>query len=419
MPTTYDGYEFLLPAAAGVVALICLAFAWRAGRRRRLVECLPTCKTSGVFIGLVELKGTAETARPLVSYLAEVPCVQYAWTIAEEWSRTVTETYTDSQGHTQTRTRHESGWTNVGGGVYTGRDMIDVSRFVSAIGFLAVPPVIQIGMLATARRSDELVTAVRFPTRKPGAGYAFTEMTQRHGDFAICAVAAVVSGNSTSLGVGGVADKPTVREWSGLADGQIDDALNDFAWDLGGTDDLHAPADYRRELVRRLGAHVTVESEVGVGTRALVELNRVEQPPRAPIPSPFRPAISSQRLLLIDDEPTVVPSLRRLLEQRYRVEVAPGVDEGLCRLEAGGFDIVLCDVMMPAGGGERLYSTLLTTHPSLARRVIFLTGGAVTEGTRLFLKEQPQPVLDKPLVLEELARAVEALAEDELSANLH
>ena len=48
-----------------------------------------------------------------MSYLAEVPCVQYAWTIAEEWSRTVTETYTDSQGHTQTRTRHESGWTNV------------------------------------------------------------------------------------------------------------------------------------------------------------------------------------------------------------------------------------------------------------------------------------------------------------------
>ena len=111
----------------------------------------------------------------------------------------------------------------------------------------------QTGMLTTARLPDELITAVRFPTRKPGAGYAFAEMAQRHGDFAICAVAAMVSGNTIRLGVGGVAEKPTVREWSGLDDSGIDEALNDFAWDLGGTDDHHATAVYRRGLVRHLG----------------------------------------------------------------------------------------------------------------------------------------------------------------------
>jgi len=111
----------------------------------------------------------------------------------------------------------------------------------------------QTGMLTTARLPDELITAVHFPTRKRGAGYAFAEMAQRHGDFAICAVAAMVSGNLTRLGVGGVAEKPTVREWSGLIDGEIDDVLNDFAWDLGGTDDHHATAVYRRGLVRHLG----------------------------------------------------------------------------------------------------------------------------------------------------------------------
>ena len=104
------------------------------------------------------------------------------------------------------------------------------------------------------------MVAVRFPIRKPGAGYAFAEMAQRHGDFAICAVAAIVSGKTMRLGVGGVADKPTVHEWSALADGEIDDALNDFAWDLGGTDDIHASAAYRRELVRRLGRRVIEEA---------------------------------------------------------------------------------------------------------------------------------------------------------------
>lgn len=105
-----------LPLFGGVLALICLGASFRAGKRRWLVENLPTCKTTGVFIGLVELKGTAESSKPLRSYLAECDCVYYSWNIEEHWSRTVTETYTDSKGNTQTRIRHESGWTTVDSG---------------------------------------------------------------------------------------------------------------------------------------------------------------------------------------------------------------------------------------------------------------------------------------------------------------
>ena len=67
-----------LPLAGGLLGLLCLVGAFRAGRRARLVENLPTSKTTGVFIGLVELKGTAESGQPLTSYLAEavwhLPC---------------------------------------------------------------------------------------------------------------------------------------------------------------------------------------------------------------------------------------------------------------------------------------------------------------------------------------------------------
>jgi len=118
----------------------------------------------------------------------------------------------------------------------------------------------QTGMLTTARRPDEVIAAVRFPKRRPATGYAFTEMTQRHGDFAICALAAVVSADAVRLGVGGVADKPAVRTWPRLEEGEIEDALNDLAWELGGTDDAHATAAYRRELVRRLGRRVIAEA---------------------------------------------------------------------------------------------------------------------------------------------------------------
>lgn len=106
----------LMPLLGALLGLLCLAGAFRAGRRGRLVDNLPTSKTTGVFIGLVELKGTAESASPLRSYLAEQPCVCYQWNVEEHWSRTVTETYTDADGKTQTRTRQESGWTTVADG---------------------------------------------------------------------------------------------------------------------------------------------------------------------------------------------------------------------------------------------------------------------------------------------------------------
>jgi len=105
-----------LPLLGALLAMAGLVMAFRDGRRRRLIDNLPTSKTSGVFIGFVELKGTAESVRPLSSYLAGQACVHYAWTVEEHWSRTYTTTETDSKGNSRTVTHHESGWTRVDNG---------------------------------------------------------------------------------------------------------------------------------------------------------------------------------------------------------------------------------------------------------------------------------------------------------------
>jgi hypothetical protein len=105
-----------LPIVGAVLALVALVAAFQDGRKRRLIDNLPTSKTTGVFIGLVELKGTAESAEPLTSYLGGVTCVHFQWYVEEHWSRTVTETYTDDKGNRQTRTRTEDGWTRVADG---------------------------------------------------------------------------------------------------------------------------------------------------------------------------------------------------------------------------------------------------------------------------------------------------------------
>ncbi|MDE0941519.1 MAG: FAD binding domain-containing protein [Alphaproteobacteria bacterium] len=114
----------------------------------------------------------------------------------------------------------------------------------------------QIGMMATAVAGDEMIVAARFPLARPGQKFAFEEVAQRHGDFAIVAIGAVGNSDGVRLGVGGVADTPGVID---LTWPVMDEALNDFAWALGGADDQHATARYRRELVRRIGRRVTDE----------------------------------------------------------------------------------------------------------------------------------------------------------------
>ncbi len=110
------GVTLGVPAVAAALALLCLFCALRAGRKRRLLDDLPTSKTTGVFMGLVELKGSAEAEQPLESYLAAARCVAYHWEVEERWSRQVSETTTDGAGKSRTTTRTESGWTSVAQG---------------------------------------------------------------------------------------------------------------------------------------------------------------------------------------------------------------------------------------------------------------------------------------------------------------
>ena len=163
-----------------------------------------------------------------------------------------------------------------------------------------------------------------------------------------------------------------------------------------------------RGLVIGLGGDLRLESAPGKGTRAFLELRWAAPPgPATAKPSPRR--TSDLRVLVVDDESAIRTSMRRLLAARWSVELAEGVDAGLRLLAEDQFDLVLCDVMMPNGGGERLFRTLRARSPALAQKVIFITGGTVTADARAFLREQPQPVLYKPFDVEQLERAAATL----------
>jgi len=107
---------FLLVAAVALLALVAVVMSVRSSRMRRYLHDTPTSPVAGVFVGDVEVQGTAETDGPLQTYLSEMPCVHHAWSIREHWQRWVTETYRDSKGNTRTRQRLESGATTIASG---------------------------------------------------------------------------------------------------------------------------------------------------------------------------------------------------------------------------------------------------------------------------------------------------------------
>jgi hypothetical protein len=111
-----DASLVLIPAVTIALQALCLLLAMRAERRHRLVDDLPLSKTSGVFIGLVDVHRQAESAQPLTSPLSGTSCVRYRRSVAESWSREETETSTDDKGRQQTRTVTKSGWTTVASG---------------------------------------------------------------------------------------------------------------------------------------------------------------------------------------------------------------------------------------------------------------------------------------------------------------
>lgn len=121
------------------------------------------------------------------------------------------------------------------------------------------------GMLTTARSDDEMVEAVRFPIARPGTGHGFEEFSMRHGDFAVCAVAAVADAKRLRIAVGGVADQAVARDFPVLDGNALGDALNEFAWSLDARDEPQASAALRRRLVRELGRRA---AEQALATRS-------------------------------------------------------------------------------------------------------------------------------------------------------
>jgi two-component system nitrogen regulation response regulator GlnG len=117
------------------------------------------------------------------------------------------------------------------------------------------------------------------------------------------------------------------------------------------------------------------------------------------------------KLLLVDDEPVICHSFRRLFASpELTVLTAGTVAEGWSRVEQDRPDVIVLDLQLPDGSGLDLFERIRAADPK--RPVVFLTAHATTETTIEAMKRGAFDYLTKPIDLEQmsavLARALEA-----------
>src|SRR6185312_1067181 len=83
-------------------------------------------------------------------------------------------------------------------------------------------------------------------------------------------------------------------------------------------------------------------------------------------------------ILVIDDEPNILTTVRRSLElEGYSVEVAGVAAAGLAKLVEHEIDLILLDMMMPGETGLEVLPKLRTAKPQTT--VVMINGTATIE----------------------------------------
>lgn len=96
------------------------------------------------------------------------------------------------------------------------------------------------------------------------------------------------------------------------------------------------------------------------------------------------------RILVIDDETSLVQAIRRYLAPDHDVDGVTSARTGIDLVMRGTqYDAIVCDLMMPQITGMEIHAAVLKLDPALAERIVFVTGGAFTESARAFLARTP------------------------------
>jgi len=110
------------------------------------------------------------------------------------------------------------------------------------------------------------------------------------------------------------------------------------------------------------------------------------------------------RVLVIDHEATFGELIRIVLSDEFEVTRTTNAWHALKGLLSGDwYDVILCDLEMPAIGGLELHNRVQAANRDLASRIVFVTGGS---GVSPEIESLPNTILAKPFDFDALRELV-------------
>ena len=166
-----------------------------------------------------------------------------------------------------------------------------------------------------------------------------------------------------------------------------------------------------RRIVHSLEGTIEIQSHPGEGTVARVVLPKAP-PARRPLSMPptslsavRRAARGKLSLLVVDDEPVIARLIQKAL-LKHDVTTANDGREAVALMGQHGYDVILCDLIMPEMTGMDVYRAALQRATPINDRIVFMTGGAFTQRAREFLQSVPNLRIEKPFDLGHLERTI-------------
>ena len=167
-------------------------------------------------------------------------------------------------------------------------------------------------------------------------------------------------------------------------------------------------------IVRKLKGDIKVYSEMGKGTNFNIYLPLMEKPSDTYAVETTKTDLGgNERILLVDDEETVVNLEKMMLERLgYHVTERTGSTDALKAFKADpfAFDLVISDMTMPNMTGDQLSRELITVRPDIP--IIICTGFSERIDQEKAEAMGVKGLLMKPIVRSEMDRMVRKVLDE-------
>jgi CheY-like chemotaxis protein len=152
------------------------------------------------------------------------------------------------------------------------------------------------------------------------------------------------------------------------------------------------------EMIREQGGKMAVHTIPGEGATYVVDFPIHDNlPSTAMLPSSGWEIAERQRVLVVDAEEENLVLLQEVLHHLgHEAERGSSAQEALQKIADRNYDLIITDMHLPGMDGLCFYQQVKELRPELAQRVIFISGGLLSDEIGAFSGRVGCPLIKKP-----------------------